>query len=108
VVATLAGHAQELDALVLAAVAASDGWRVTYVGPGVSPDDLVELLAHVGARVLAVSVAATTGDRLSSRELRRLRMLVPAAVELLVAPLSGLAMLRARLRALRDATSTRA
>jgi methylmalonyl-CoA mutase cobalamin-binding subunit len=108
VVATLAGHAQELDALVLAAVAAADGWRVTYVGPGVSPDDIVELLEHVGARVLAVSVAATTGDRLTSRELRRLRMLVPAAVELLVAPLSGLAMLRARLRALRDAISTRA
>ena len=108
VVATLAGPAQELDALVVAAVAAADGWRVTYVGPGVSPDDIVELLEHVGARVLAVSVAATTGDRLTSRELRRLRMLVPAAVELLVAPLSGLAMLRARLRALRDATSPRA
>ena len=125
VVATLAGHAQELDALVLAAVAASDGWRVTYVGPGVSPDDLAELLAHVGARVLAVSVAATTGDRLMSRELRRLRMLVPTTVELLVAapaadahravlaergaiPLVGLAMLRARLRALRDASLTNA
>lgn len=125
VVATLAGHAQELDALVLAAVAASDGWRVTYVGPGVSPDDLVELLAHVGARVLAVSVAAATGDRLMSRELRRLRMLVPAPVELLVVapaadahravlgergatPLVGLAMLRARLRELRDAASTHA
>jgi len=123
VVATLAGHAQELDALVLAAVAAADGWRVTYVGPGVSPDDIVELLQHVGARVLAVSVATTTGGRLMSRELRRLRMLVPASVDLLVmapvadahravlgergaTPLVGLAMLRARLRALRDATST--
>jgi DNA-binding transcriptional MerR regulator len=123
VVATLAGHAQELDALVLAAVAAADGWRVTYVGPGVSPDDIVELLAHVGARVLAVSVATTTGGRLMSRELRRLRMLVPAQVELLVVaptadahravlgergatPLVGLAMLRAKLRALRDAAST--
>jgi len=125
VVASLAGHAQELDALVVAAVAAADGWRVTYVGPGVSPDDIVELLQHVGARVLAVSVAAMTGDRLLSRELRRLRTLVPAQVELLVVapvadthravsgergatPLVGLAMLRARLRALRDAASTRA
>jgi DNA-binding transcriptional MerR regulator/methylmalonyl-CoA mutase cobalamin-binding subunit len=108
VVATLAGHAPEVDALVVAAVAAADGWRVTYVGPGVPPDDIVELLEHVGARVLAVSVAAATGDRVTSRELRRLRTLVPAPVELLVAPLAGLAMLRTRLRELRDAASTRA
>jgi DNA-binding transcriptional MerR regulator/methylmalonyl-CoA mutase cobalamin-binding subunit len=125
VVATLAGHAHELDALVVAAAAAADGWRVTWVGPGVSPDDIVELLQHMGARVLAVSVAASTGKRPMSRELRRLRTLVPVPVELLVVapaagahravpgesgatPLVGLAVLRARLRALREATSTRA
>ena len=119
VVATLAaGHAQELDALVVAAAAAADGWRVTYVGPGVPADDVAEMVEHVGARVLAVSVAAAAGDRMVPRELRRLRTLLPAHVDLLVvgpgadahlavpgeigrAPLIGLAMLRTRLRALR-------
>ncbi len=123
VVATLAGPAQELDALVAAAAAAADGWRVTYVGPGVPADDIAELLEHVGTRVLVVSVAAATGDRLTSRELRRLRTLLPPRAELLVVgptadahrggfgetgtiPLVGLARLRARLRALRDVASS--
>lgn len=117
VVATLAGHAQELDALVVAAVAAADGWRVTYVGPGVPADDIAETLEHLGARVLVLSVAMATRDRLVPRELRRLRTLLPAGADLLAVgpaagahraalgetgatPLIDLAMLRARLRAL--------
>lgn len=120
VVATLAGHTQELDALIVAAAAAADGWRVTYVGPGVPADDVAEMLEHVGARVLALSVATVAGDRIVSREIRRLRSMLPARVELLIVgptadahrtvlgetratPLSGLAMLRTRLRALRGA-----
>jgi len=122
VVGLLGGHAHELDALVVAAAAAADGWRVTYVGPGVPVDDIVETLEHVGARVLAVSVAAVPGDRVLPRELRRLRELLPPRIELLVVgttadvprasltgtgatPLFGLGMLRARLRALRGPMS---
>jgi methylmalonyl-CoA mutase cobalamin-binding subunit len=120
VVTTLGGHAHELDALIVAAAAAADGWRVTYVGPSVPADDVAETLEHVGARVLAISVAAAPGDRVIPRELRRLRALLPAHVELLVVgttadvhraaisdtgatPLVGLTLLRARLRALRGA-----
>ncbi len=120
VVATLVGAAQELDALVVAAAAAVGGWRVTYVGPGAAADDVADLLASVGARVLVVSVAAARGDRLVPRELRRLRALVPARVDLLAVrptaaahrtmpggtsatPLVDLPTLRTRLRALRDA-----
>ena len=80
VVGLLGGHAHELDALVVAAAAAADGWRVTYVGPGVPVDDIVETLEHVGARVLAVSVAAVPGDRVLPRELRRLRELLPPRI----------------------------
>jgi methylmalonyl-CoA mutase cobalamin-binding subunit len=122
VVGLLGGHAHELDALIVAATAASDGWRVTYVGPGVPADDIADTLEHVGARVLALSVAAASGDRLVPRELRRLRALLPSRVEVLVVgtsadaqrtvlaetgatPLVGLAMLRARLRALREVAS---
>ena len=120
VVATLGGPAQELDALIVAAAAAADGWRVTYIGPGVPADDIAETLELVGARVLMLSVGAAASDRTTSRELRRLRTLLPARVELLVVgphaaahramasetgatPLIGLAMLRTRLRAMRAA-----
>lgn len=123
VVGLLGGHAHELDALIVAAAAASDGWRVTYLGPGVPVDDIADTLEHVDARVLALSVVAASGDRAIPRELRRLRTLLPQRVELLVVgtgpdvqrpaladagatPLAGLAMLRARLRALRGPMST--
>ena len=122
VVGLLGGHAHELDALLVAATAASDGWRVTYMGPGVPADDIADTLEHVDARVLALSVVAASGDRLIPRELRRLRALLPPHVELLVVgtsadvqraalaetgatPLVGLPMLRVRLRALRGVAS---
>jgi DNA-binding transcriptional MerR regulator/methylmalonyl-CoA mutase cobalamin-binding subunit len=120
VVTTLGGHAHELDALIVAAAAAADGWRVTYIGPGVPVDDVAETLAHVGARVLILGLAAPSGDREIPRELRRLRALLPAHVAVLVVgttpdvhrsaivetgvtPLVGLASLRARLHELRNA-----
>jgi hypothetical protein len=122
VVAALGGHAHELDALIVAATAAANGWRVTYVAAGVPADDVAETLEHVGARILALSLAAVSGDRVDPRELRRLRTLLPSHVELLAVgttadvqraaltetgaiPLVGLDMLRARLRELRGAVS---
>ena len=120
VVTTLGGHAHEIDALVVAAAAAADGWRVTYVGPRVPADDVAETLKLLDARVLILSLAAPPGDREIPRELRRLRALLPAQVELLVVgptldvhrssivdtgvvPLAGLGALRAHLRELRGA-----
>jgi len=117
VVAPLGAHAHELDALIVAAAAAADGWRVTYVGAGVPAEDVAEMVQLLGARVLALSQAASSGDRVIPRELRRLRALLPARIELLVVattadvqraalaetgatPIVGLGMLRTRLRAL--------
>jgi methylmalonyl-CoA mutase cobalamin-binding subunit len=120
VVTTLGDHAPELDALIVAAAAAADGWRVTYVGPRVPADDVADTLEHLDAHVLILSLAAPPGDREIPRELRRLRALLPAHVELLVVgatpdvhrssivgtgatPLVGLGALRERLRDLRGA-----
>ncbi|MBW8769339.1 MAG: MerR family transcriptional regulator [Gemmatimonadetes bacterium] len=117
VVAPLGAHAHELDALIVAAAAAADGWRVTYVGAGVPAEDVAEMVQLLGARVLVLSQAASSGDRVIPRELRRLRALLPARIELLVVattadvqraalaetgatPIVGLGMLRTRLRAL--------
>ena len=119
VVAPLGAHTHELDALIVAAAAAADGWRVTYVGAGVPAEDVAETVQHVGGHVLALSLAASSGDRVIPRELRRLRALLPARVEFLVVATTadvqraalaetgatsivGLRMLRTRLRALRE------
>ena len=120
VVTSLDSHAHELDALIVAAATAAEGWRVTYVGPGVPAEDVADTLEHVGANVLILSSAAPPGDRVIPRDLRRLRALLPAHVELLVVgatpdvhrssivdtgatPLVGLGSMRAHLRALRGA-----
>ena len=115
VVTTLGSHAQEVDALVVAAAAAAEGWRVTYVGSRVPTDDVVDTLEHLDARLLVLSLAAPPGDREVPRELRRLRAMLPASIEVLVVgaasdvhrssivdtgatPLGGLTELRAHLR----------
>ena len=115
VVTTLGSHAQEVDALVVAAAAAAEGWRVTYVGSRVPADDVVDTLEHLEAPLLVLSLAAPPGDREVPRELRRLRAMLPAPIEVLVVgstadvhrssivdtgatPLGGLTELRAHLR----------
>jgi methylmalonyl-CoA mutase cobalamin-binding subunit len=121
VVATLGDQPAELDALIVAAAAAADGWRVTYLGPRVPTDDIADTLELLDAHVVILSLHAPPGDREIPRELRRLRALLPARVELLVVgatpdvrrssivdagttPLVGLGPLRTRLRALRGTT----
>jgi DNA-binding transcriptional MerR regulator/methylmalonyl-CoA mutase cobalamin-binding subunit len=122
VVAPLGAHAHELDALIVAVAAAADGWRVTYVGADVPAEDVAETVQHVDGHVLALSLAASSGDRVIPRELRRLRALLSSRVEFLVVattadvqraalaetgatPIVGLRMLRTRLRALREDSS---
>jgi methylmalonyl-CoA mutase cobalamin-binding subunit len=84
VVTTPTGQSQEVGALVTAAAAAAEGWRVTYVGPGLPAEETVDAATILGARAVALSLGAATGDRFVPRELRRLRALLPADVAILV------------------------
>jgi MerR family transcriptional regulator, light-induced transcriptional regulator len=77
VVATPPGQPQELGALLAAAAAAAEGWRVIYLGPGLPAEDIAEAAAHARARVVAVSLGTAPSDRIVPRELRRLRTLLP-------------------------------
>jgi methylmalonyl-CoA mutase cobalamin-binding subunit len=84
VVTTPVGQPEELGALVTAAAAAADGWRVTYVGAGRSAADVAEAATLLDARAVALGLGAAAGDRVIPRELRRLRALLPAKVAILV------------------------
>ncbi len=83
-VATPAGQQQELGALLAAAAAAAEGWRVVYLGPGLPAEDIAEAATQAGARAVTLSLGAAPGDRVTPRELRRLRTLLPADVALVV------------------------
>ncbi|AHG93711.1 Methionine synthase B12-binding module cap domain protein (plasmid) [Gemmatirosa kalamazoonensis] len=84
VVTTPIGQFEELGALVTAAAAAAEGWRVTYVGAGMPADDAAEAVTLLDARAVALSFGTAPGDRLVARELRRLRSLLPNEVAILV------------------------
>lgn len=84
VVTTPSGQPHELGALLAAAAAAAEGWRVTYVGPGLPADEIAETAAYAKARAVTLSLGTSTGDRILARELRRLRALLPSEVPILV------------------------
>jgi len=84
VVATPVGQVHEFGALVVAATAAAEGWRVTYLGTDLPAEDIAEAAARTRARVAALSVVFPGGDAALEDELRRLRALLPKDVTLVV------------------------
>jgi len=84
VVATPAGQVHEFGALVVAASAAAEGWRVTYLGPDLPAEDIAEAAARTRARATALSVVFPAGDPGLGDELRRLRAGLPKGVTLMV------------------------
>jgi DNA-binding transcriptional MerR regulator/methylmalonyl-CoA mutase cobalamin-binding subunit len=83
-VATPAGERRELEALLVAAAAAVEGWRVTYLGPDLSADEIAGAAAGTAAQAVGVSVSHTVRRESLMDELRRLRAALPPIVPLLV------------------------
>ena len=66
VVATPAGERHELGAMLVAAAAAEEGWRVVYLGANLPAADIASAARQVRARVVALS--AVYGDSETTRE----------------------------------------
>ncbi|HEX2718210.1 MAG TPA: MerR family transcriptional regulator [Gemmatimonadaceae bacterium] len=84
VVTTPSGQSQELGALLSAAAAAADGWRVLNVGPGLPAEEIAAVVIQSRARAAVVSLGARPADRAIGRELRRLRSLLSRETPILV------------------------
>lgn len=84
VVVTPAGQIHEFGALLVAATAAVEGWRVTYLGADLPAEDITEAVAHARPRAVGLSVVFPAGDPALADELRRLRSMLPKDVALLV------------------------
>lgn len=89
VVATPDGVSSDSGALMLAAAAAAEGWAVTWIGTGVSPEDVVLAARSARARAVVLSVATQSGDGAIAAELRRLRSLLPRAIGVVVGGVSS-------------------
>ena len=117
-VATPTGQLHELGAMLAAATAAAEGWRVTYLGAGLPAEDIGAAAEQTRARAVALSIVYPASDPALGHELRRLAALLPKSVKLVVGgaaassyrsvldeigalPLGDLAALPAELRRLR-------
>jgi DNA-binding transcriptional MerR regulator/methylmalonyl-CoA mutase cobalamin-binding subunit len=76
VVTTPAGQRHELGALMAAAAAGADGWRVTYMGPDLPADEIALAVKEVGAKALVLSIIYPGDDPELPKELERLRTMV--------------------------------
>ncbi len=92
VVATLPGERHALGARLVAAVAALEGWRVSYLGTDLPPDEIGAAAAALGARAVAISMVADEALPANERSLVMLREKLDSEVALLVGGRSSTAL----------------
>ena len=84
VVGTLPGERHALGARLVAAVAALEGWRVSYLGVDLPPEEIGAATAALRAKAVAISMVADESLAASERALVTLRQQLDSGVELLV------------------------
>ena len=77
VVATLAGQTHEFGALLAAATAVSQGWRVVYLGTSLPAGEIAAAAIETGATAVALSLVYPADDPAIPNELRNLRAALP-------------------------------
>jgi len=83
-VATPAGQMHEFGALIAASAAASEGWRVKYLGPNLPAEEIAGAASQSRAGVIALSIVYPADDPRLMDELKRLHHLLPPGVMVLV------------------------
>lgn len=81
---TPAGQLHEMGALATAATAASEGWRVLYLGPNLPYEEIAGAVRQQQARAVALSILYPPDDARLGPELIRLRQALGTEVELIV------------------------
>jgi len=84
VVATPPSQMHEGGALLVAASAAAEGWRVTYLGANLPGLEIAAAAVRTGARAVALSLIHPDIDPAMGSHLEALRRSLPAGVTLLV------------------------
>jgi methylmalonyl-CoA mutase cobalamin-binding subunit len=84
IVTTPAGQLHEIGALIIAAVAGAEGWRVTYLGPNLPAEDIAAATQQQHARAVGLSIVYPPDDPHLPQELTRLRQYLAPEVALFV------------------------
>lgn len=83
-VCTPVGQIHELGATLVSAIAAQQGWRVTYLGASLPAFDIAGAATQTHARAIALSVVYPADDPNLATELTTLRRLLPSEVKVIV------------------------
>jgi len=95
VVATPSGQAHEMGALVAAATAAQEGWRVRYLGPGVPAEEITAVAEQCHARTVLLGITYPPDDPRLASEIVALGELLPTGTAIVVGGQSAPAYARA-------------
>jgi MerR family transcriptional regulator, light-induced transcriptional regulator len=79
-----AGERHGMGGLLAAAVGASEGWKVVYLGPDLPASEIVAAAKAAGARAVGLSVVYVGDPESTLREIRSVREGLPGSVPLLV------------------------
>ena len=81
---TLPGQMHEIGALMVAATAASEGWRALYAGPNLPAEEVaLAVRSHPNCRVLALSFVFPPDDALLVEQVQRLGQFLPEGITVL-------------------------
>lgn len=81
---TLPGQMHEIGAMMVAATAASEGWRAIYLGPDLPPEEIAAAVREQPAcRVLALSFVFPPDDQHLPAEVKRLGEFLPSGLTLI-------------------------
>jgi DNA-binding transcriptional MerR regulator/methylmalonyl-CoA mutase cobalamin-binding subunit len=75
-VATPKGQLHELGALIIAAIASSDGWRVTYMGPDLPGEEIAAAINRLKPGIVALSIVYPNDDYVLQKEMVKLKNLL--------------------------------
>jgi MerR family transcriptional regulator, light-induced transcriptional regulator len=110
-VATPSTEMHELGAMLVAAAAAGEGWRVVYLGPNLPAADIVGAASQVGAAAIALSVVYTDGEN-TVRELRTVAAALPPGTVMMIGGPAAIRLERlladTEIRVVRDLEALRA
>jgi len=83
IVTTPPQQAHELGAMMAAACAAAEGWRVTYLGPNLPAEEIAAAVRKKNARALVLGITYPPDDPQLGQEIERLARLLPEGTAVL-------------------------
>ncbi len=76
IIATPKGQLHELGALIIAAIASSDGWSVTYMGPDLPGEEIAAAIKRLKPQIVALSIVYPNDDYILQKEMVKLKNLL--------------------------------